>query len=108
MKITFSPQVAARILSVDEALDLVEVYIENRKKRTHTFEKWGFGLAGCNMDMSTIKQRIKQCTTGEILLSNTVVGHNVAFIDKTRDSWLFLQTDLDKVKAIKKLRRIKN
>ena len=44
--------------------------------------------------------------SNEIFISDTVVGHGVVFLDHTRNGWLFLETDRDKLKEIKKLRKI--
>jgi len=105
MKIRIDAEIAVRILSVAEALDLLAIHLEKRKKRVHSMQK-AFGcLMGCNIDLTEIKKRIKLCKDGETLLSDTVGGHGVVFRD-TND-WLFLETDRDKFDALKKLKRIK-
>jgi hypothetical protein len=106
MKVTINVDLAVRMLTIAEALDLLNVIIEDRKKRVHTMEKAFFGLMGCNMDLSTIKKRLKLCKDGEIYLSDTVGGHGVVFLDHTRNGWLFLETDKDKYDALRELKKL--
>ena len=105
-KIKVDIETAKRMLSMDEALDLLRTYNENRKKRLHTFEKLGFAAYGCAMDLSEIKKRLKLCKDGEILLVDSFAGHGVAFVDHKRYGWVYLETDTIKYEAIKKLKNI--
>lgn len=105
-KIKVDIETAKRMLNMDEALDLLRTYNEKRKKRLHTFEKLGFMLMGCAMDLSEIKKRLKLCKDGEIFITDTIAGHGVVFFDHTRNGWLFLDTDVVKYEAIKKLKNI--
>lgn len=105
-KLTIDIDVALRMLSMAEALELLSTYKEDGKKRIHTMEKAFFAIMGCGMDLTEVKRRMKLCKDGEIFISDVVGGHGVVFLDHTRNAWLFLETDRDKLDAIKKLKRI--
>lgn len=106
-KIKIDADLAVRMLSANEAVELLSVYTESKKKRLHTMERTGFGLMGCAMDLAEIKKRLKLCNEGEIFISDTVGGHGVVFKDHVRNNFLFLETDNTKWKAIKEKRFIK-
>ena len=106
MKVTIDIDLAVRMLNMNEALELLNVFVEDRKKRIHTYEKAFFALMGCNMDLTTIKKRLKLCKDGEIYLSDTVGGHGVVFLDHTRNGWLFLETDKAKYDALRELKQL--
>lgn len=93
-------------LTHEEALKLLEVHLEGKKKRVHTFEG-GMFLFGCDMDLSTIKERLKEskhiCLSGKNMKA---MGHGVAYKQKN-ESYLFLNTDKVKLEAIHKARKIK-
>jgi len=92
-------------LSISEALSLLSIHLEGKKKRVHTFEG-GVFLFGCDIDLSDLKSKLKE--TGYIGLSGgnmRNMGHGVA-IEQDR-GFLFLETDKVKLDAIFKKRNIK-
>jgi len=100
------------ILSIEEALSLLDTHIEKRKKRVHTYECGGFGLMGCDMDYSQIKRELKE--TFERNVDNICLAgpnmrgmqHGVAYVTK-HDRWLFLATNKAKLDAMLLARGIK-
>ena len=100
------------ILSIEEALSLLDTHIENRKKRVHTFEGAVFGLMGCDMDYSQIKTELKEsfernvdniCLAGPSMRG---MQHGVAYVTK-KDRWLFLATNKAKLDAMLLARGVK-
>lgn len=55
-KIKVDLELVKRVLTIDEALALLAPHKEGRKQRVHTFNHIGFGLFGCDMDLTTIKK----------------------------------------------------
>jgi hypothetical protein len=113
-KIKVDVDLAKRVLSVDEALELLAPHKEGRKQRVHTFcGMGGFALLGCDMDLTQVKKELKKALTLEDGIENIQVagsnmngmGHGVAYwSDKV--GWTFLETDKEKLEAIIKKRRI--
>lgn len=101
MKLTITPDLAKRVLTVDEALSLLETFTDNRKKRLHTFDI-SFGLMGCDMDLTEVKKRLKACNDGEIMLAKGYMfrmNHAVAFYQENR-GWLYLATNSKKMEQL--------
>jgi hypothetical protein len=94
-------------LTPKEALELLQTHLEGKKKRLHTFEGGAF-LMGCDMDLSTIKERLNNskhiCLSGKNMKA---MGHGVAYKQES-GSYLFLETDKKKLEAIHKARKIKD
>ncbi len=106
MKIKINPTFAQSILTPSEALDLLAPHLEKRKKRIHTLSGGAF-MMGCDVDLTKVKQYLKKADADGIVLSGPNMkgmGHGVAV---WTDTWLFLETDKDKLEAIYKLRKIK-
>ena len=99
-------------LSIKEALSLLETHKEAKKLRVHTFEGGGFGLMGCDMDLTKIKQELKESFERDVdnvcLAGPNMRGmeHGVAYVTK-QDRWLFLATNKTKLDAILLARGVK-
>lgn len=95
------------LLTPDEAIDLLMPHTSKRKKRIHTLAGNGFALFGCDVDLTTIKKRIKLsqhvCLSGPNMFN---MGHGVAYFTDNI-GYTFLQTDKDKLRDIHKERKIK-
>lgn len=94
-------------LTFDEALSLIEIHMEGKKKRTHSFEG-GLGLMGCDMDLTTVKKQMKD--SDDIRLSGPNMhrmGHGFGYYREGR-GYLFIKTDMTKVKEVIKKRKIKD
>jgi hypothetical protein len=93
-------------LTPKEAEGLLEVHLEGKTKRVHTFDGFGSMLMGCDIDLSDLKKRFK---TAEYLglagVNMTGMGHGVAIQEKGKRP-LFLATDKKKLEAIYKKRKI--
>ena len=96
------------LLTADEALGLLDIHLEGKKKRCHSFQGMGFGLFGCDIDLTSIKKYFKTakhiCLSGDNMKG---MGHGVAFLKEDSDDYLFLATDEKKLNEIFKLRKIK-
>lgn len=106
MKIKIDPELAQRILTPSEALELLAPHLVKKKKRIHTFSGGAF-LMGCDVDLTQIKKYLKDADVDGIILGGPTMkamGHGVAVWTNT---WLFLQTDNAKIEAIYKQRKIK-
>ena len=100
-------KVVEHSLTPAEALGLLAPHLEGKKKRVHTFMGMGFGLMGCDYDLTDVKKHLKEAK--EITLSGPNMrgmGHGVAFLEK--DQWTFLESDKKKIDAIHKARGIKD
>ena len=87
-------------LTIEEALSLIEVFTEKRKKRAHTFEGSSFVLIGCDMDLSTIKEEMKKSDSISLAGPNMcAMGHGIAYFRKGY-GYLFVKTDMEKIKKI--------
>lgn len=87
-------------LTYKEALALLQPHTERRKLRVHTFTEC-FGLMGCDMDLSTVKKRLKE--TSDIRISGPNMrnlGHGVAYYNEKMSEYVFLQTNDEKINAI--------
>jgi hypothetical protein len=105
LKLTIDPQVAKAVLTPDEAVSLLQIFNDKRKKRAHTYENF-FGIRmGCDMDLTAIKKAFKDASNGKLLLSNTVEGHNVAVFREGK-GWLFIETNGKLIRELKEKRRI--
>lgn len=108
-KITIDIEQVKRVLTMKEALELLSPHLEKRKKRIHTFTNGGPILMGCDVDLTSIKKRLKLCKEDDITLSGPhmrAMGHGVAFWDD-KEGWMFLESDRTKIDAIHKERKIK-
>ena len=108
-KIKIDPTLAVSLLTPSEALELLSIHLERRRKRVHTFMDAGIALMGCDMDLSSIKAKFKNLKADDLVLSGknmTAMGHGVAFWED-KVGWTFLETDKAKIEAIHKLRKIK-
>lgn len=107
-KIKIDAEAAKAALTPDEAIALLRVHIEDKKKRVHTFEGFGFGLFGCDIDLKTIKADLKAsehiCLSGKNMKA---VGHGVALKTK-KGGYIFLETNDKKLNALFKLKNIKD
>lgn len=113
-KIKVDPELAKRVLSIDEALELLAPHKEGRKQRVHTFcGMGGFALMGCDMDLTHVKRELKAALKLEDGIENiqiagsnmNAMGHGVAFWTE-KVGWTFLETDKAKLDAIIKKRNI--
>ena len=112
-KITIDPDLAKRVLTIDEALELLAIFTERRKKRVHSFIGTSFALMGCNMDLSQVKREMKASLALEGGIENIQIAgrnmnamqHGVAYWTE-KAGWTFLETDKAKLDAIIKKRRI--
>ena len=88
-------------LTAKEAIELLEPHKEKRKLRVHTFLDGGFGLMGCDVDLSVIKKRLKTETTDIRLAGKNMrgFGHGLAYLTSGGD-YMFLKTDEEKIKNI--------
>ncbi len=95
------------VLTPMEALDLLSIHLEGKKKRVHTLEGFGgIAVMGCDIDLTNIKKIIKKSEYIGLAGSNmTGMGHGVA-IDQKGKGYLFLETDKIKLDAIYKKRKI--
>jgi hypothetical protein len=100
------------ILSIEEALSLLDTHIEKRKKRVHTFQGGGSFLMGCDMDYSQIKRELKEsfernvdniCLAGPNMRG---MQHGVAYVTK-HNRWLFLATKTELINSMLLSRGIK-
>jgi hypothetical protein len=92
------------ILTPKQAIGVLDTHLEKRKKRVHTFTGMGFGLFGCDMDLTQIKAMIKNAKVDEIAISGVnmqTVSHGIAVFDNDR-GWLFISTDNNKLKNLLK------
>lgn len=93
-------------LLISEALDLLETHFEKNKERVHTLEGFGFGVMGCDIDLSEIKEKMKRaervCLAG---VNMTGMGHGVAILEADKAP-LFLKTIEKKLNALHKKRKI--
>jgi hypothetical protein len=95
------------LLTIIEALDLLNIHIESGKKKVHTLSGNGF-LMGCDYTLSSIKKHLKE--TKHICLSGPNMrgmGHGVAFLE-SKSGYTFLETDKKKLDAIRLERKIKD
>lgn len=95
-------------LTADEALALLLVNGKGKNAKVHSLMGTSFALLGCDMMVTSIKNRFK--TSKDIRLSGdnaTKMGHGVAYHDTNDDTYVFLETDNDKLTAIYKKRKIK-
>lgn len=108
-KIKVDIDLVKRILTSEEALDLLETHMVKKKKRVHSFTDAGIAIMGCNIDLSVIKTRLKALKGDDIQLAGTNmrnVGHGVAYWEANQ-GWVFLATDKVKLEVILKVRKIK-
>lgn len=94
------------LLTFSEALELLSTYKEGKKLRIHTYTGESSFVAGCNVDFSDIKKRLKAST--KICLAEKMmkaVGHGVVFLDPKYNQFMFLNTDKEKLEAIHKQRK---
>ena len=93
-------------LTSTEALKLLEVHTEGKKKRVHTFDGFGGILMGCDIDLTGIKKKFKNAEyIGLAGVNMTGMGHGVAIQEKGK-GYLFLATDKKKLEAIYKKKKI--
>ena len=113
-KIKVDADLAKRVLTIDEALELLAPHKEGRKQRVHTFVGvGGFALLGCDMDLTQIKRELKASLALEDGIENIQIagsningmGHGVAYWSE-KVGWTFLETDKAKLEAIIKKRKI--
>jgi CTP-dependent riboflavin kinase len=112
-KIKVDVDLAKRVLSIDEALDLLAIFTEKRKKRVHSYTSCFIALMGANMDLSQVKKEMKAALTLEDGIENIQIagsnmngmGHGVAYWSE-KVGWTFLETDKAKLDAIIKKRKI--
>ena len=94
-------------LTIEEAIKLLAPHKEKKKLRVHSL-MGGFGFTmGCDMDLTEVKSALK--VSEHICLSGVNmrgVGHGVAYYDSKNDTYVFLQTDADKIKEIITQRQI--
>lgn len=94
-------------LSSDEALSLLSVHIDKRKKRVHTFIDTPIGLFGANVDLTKLKKTIRG--TQQLFLAGsamTNLGHGVRYFDNKNHGYTYAETDKAKLEAILKERGI--
>ena len=94
-------------LTLKEALPLISVFKEFGRNRTHSFTGAGFGLFGCNMDMTSVEHQMK--ASGEIRIAGPNMNsmkHGIAYFKKG-EGYIFIETDMDKLNALIKERGIK-
>jgi hypothetical protein len=92
------------LLTVEEALALLSVHTEKRKKRVHTFVVGSGILLGCDMDLTSIKKAFKETKHLSLAGPNmSGFGHGVAFHDE-KVGYTFVETDKDKLEVIQKER----
>ena len=93
-------------LTDKEALELLSIHLEGKKKRVHTLMGGGGMMMGCDYDLTSVKKHFKVaeaiCLSGPNMRS---MRHGVAFLEK--DQWTFLETDKEKIDAIHIARKIK-
>jgi hypothetical protein len=93
-------------LTPEEALSLVEVFEEFGRDRTHSLSGTGFGMFGCNMDMTSVEAYIKKEGEARIAGPNmNAMGHGIAFF-KQGEGYIFIQTNKEKLDALIKERGI--
>ena len=94
-------------LTVQEAISLLLTFKEKGKLRTHTLEGGGLYMAGCNMDLKTIKERMKEsdhvCLAGPNMRG---MSHGVAYWSEKDDNYIFVETDTKKLKALRTERKL--
>ncbi len=93
-------------LSADEALSLLSVHVDKRKKRVHTFIDTPIGLFGCDVDLTKLKRTIKG--TQQLFLAGsamTNLGHGVRYYDE-KNAYTYAETDKTKLEAMLKERGI--
>ncbi len=107
-KLKINSEAAKSILTPNEALELLSIHLEKRKKRVHTMTSSTFALMGCDMDLSQIKAIFKKAEIDDISLSGPNmrgISHGVGV--RYNNEWMFLETDKVKIDAIRNLRNLK-
>lgn len=112
-KIKVDVDLAKRVLSVDEALELLATFKEKSKLRVHSYVGTSFALMGANMDLSQVKREMKATLKLKDGIENiqiagrnmNSVGHGVAYWSE-KVGWTFLETDKTKLDAFIKKRKI--
>ena len=102
-KIKIDVELAKRAITAKEALDLLSIFIDKRKKRVHTLQQALWGRMGCNVDLTPIKKRLM--ASKEIYISNVMPLHDIVFREAD-GSLLWLETDEYKINEIKKKRKL--
>jgi len=96
---------AVDYLTIAEALSLLATHTENKKLRVHTLEGTGFGMMGCDMDLTQIKRELNESFERDVnnirLSGPNMRGmqHGVAYLT-AKENWLFLETKKDLVDAM--------
>lgn len=91
-------------LTPKQAVELLGLHVEGKKKRVHTMEPCSFGMAGCDMDLTDIKKAFEVADSEGICLSGPNMRgmqHGVAVYREPR-GWLFISTDEEKLKNFEK------
>ena len=94
-------------LTPAEALSLLAPFKDGKETRIHLMESGGVFMMGYSIALSDLKDKLK--TADDICLSGPnmkAMRHGVAFTE-TGKSYLFLETDQNKLEAIFKKRKIK-
>lgn len=94
-------------LTPKEAIALLSPHLEGKKKRVHSFEGTGFGLFGCDIDLTHVKRYLKEANHIALAGKNmSAVGHGLGYQEKGK-GFVFLETDMDAVEKLKIERKIK-
>lgn len=91
-------------LTAKQAVELLGLHLDGKKKRVHTMEAMVFGMAGCDMDLTEIKKLFKVAEADDICLSGPnmrAINHGVA-VWREKRGWLFISTDEKKLKNFEK------
>ena len=95
-------QEITRPVSSVQALEALKIV----KGKVHSFLNAFYGLAGADMELSRIKDMLKDSEAQEkLFLSDTLncVGHDILAWDQKYQEWLYLECDKEKVVQLKAL-----
>lgn len=91
-------------LTPKQAVEVLGLHLEGKKKRVHTMENVMFGMMGCDMDLTDIKKAFEVAEADDICLSGPNMrgqNHGVA-VWRENKGWLFISTDEEKLKKFEK------
>lgn len=84
---------ANKQITYEDALKALDIHLEGRKKRVHTFEACGPILMGGDMDLTAVKKLLKNAQPDDLCISGPTmcaVNHGVGIW--TDRGWLYIST----------------
>jgi hypothetical protein len=92
-------------LTAEEALKLLAPHKEDGKLRVHSLESGGFYMAGCDIDLDTVKEYFQKSKDIRLAGPNMYgMGHGLGFFHPKYKRYTFLETDKKKLDKFHKER----